>query len=146
MLLPDQPAPVRNVDTPFAVQRPHASAMALERQGSFRGFEKLQELSSPFKRTLSLRLNDLPSTLQRQSAVLDSSLSNCNGGLSLCVCVTDNAPSSVSLRLYALSGFMAVRCLCVWSIFIVCCTGVIDDPLTSIADVTVANQLTYRCL
>ena len=97
MLLPEQPAPVRNVDTPFAVQRPHASAMALERQGSFCGFEKLQELSSPFKRTLSLRLNDLPSTLQRQSAVLDSSLSNCNRGLSLCVCVTDNAPSSVSV-------------------------------------------------
>ena len=66
------PVPVKRVDNPFAVQRPKATNDMLFRQGSFRGFEKLQE-SSPFKRTTSLRLNDLPSTLQRQNAVSDNS-------------------------------------------------------------------------
>ncbi|KAL4238398.1 hypothetical protein ACF0H5_003107 [Mactra antiquata] len=64
-----EPVPVKRVDNPFAVQRPHASQNLLVRQGSFRGFSKLQEASSPFKRTLSLRLNELPSTLQRQNAI-----------------------------------------------------------------------------
>lgn len=64
-----EPVPVKRVDNPFAVQRPHASDNLLMRQGSFRGFSKLQEASSPFKRTLSLRLNELPSTLQRQNAM-----------------------------------------------------------------------------
>ena len=77
-----EPVPVRSASNPYAVQRPHATANLLERQGSFRGFEKLQETSSPFKRTLSLRLNELPSTLQRQSAVLESPLQNGNGGRS----------------------------------------------------------------
>lgn len=75
-----EPVPVRKIENPYAVQRPHASMTALQRQGSFRGFEKLQETSSPFKRTLSLRINDLPSTLQRQNAVLDSPTQNGNGG------------------------------------------------------------------
>ena len=48
----------------------------LYRQGSFRGFEKLQEISSPFKRTVSLRLNELPSTLKRQNAILESPTQN----------------------------------------------------------------------
>ena len=60
---------MRQVDNPFAVQRPHATQNMLLRQGSFRGFSKLQETTSPFKRTLSLRINELPSTLQRQNAV-----------------------------------------------------------------------------
>ncbi|XP_053397158.1 protein numb-like isoform X2 [Mercenaria mercenaria] len=64
-----EPVPVKKVDNPFAVQRPHATQNLLVRQGSFRGFSKLQEASSPFKRTLSLRLNELPSTLQRQNAM-----------------------------------------------------------------------------
>jgi len=64
-----EPVPVKRVDNPFAVQRPHATQNMLVRQGSFRGFTKLQEASSPFKRTLSLRLNELPSTLQRQNAM-----------------------------------------------------------------------------
>ncbi|GFS05320.1 protein numb [Elysia marginata] len=76
-----EPVPVRSASNPYAVQRPHATANLLERQGSFRGFEKLQETSSPFKRTLSLRLNELPSTLQRQSAVLESPLQNGNGAV-----------------------------------------------------------------
>lgn len=36
----------------------------LERQGSFRGFTQLNQ-ASPFKRQLSLRVNDLPSNLER---------------------------------------------------------------------------------
>jgi len=56
---------VRKVENPYAVQRPHASADMLERQGSFRGFTRLAD-SSPFKRNISLRLNELPSTLERQ--------------------------------------------------------------------------------
>jgi len=51
-------------DTQYAVQRPHATQDMLVRQGSFRGFQKLSE-TSPFKRQLSLRLNELPSTLER---------------------------------------------------------------------------------
>ena len=47
-----------------AIERPHAPVKMLERQGSFRGFTQLAN-HSPFKRQLSLRLNDLPSNLQR---------------------------------------------------------------------------------
>ncbi|GAB1607979.1 protein numb-like isoform X7 [Argonauta hians] len=68
----NEPIPVKKVDNPYAVQRPHATHSLLQRQGSFRGFEKLHETSSPFKRSVSLRLNELPSTLRRQNAVLDS--------------------------------------------------------------------------
>ena len=60
------PIPQRQTANPFAVQRPHATQDMLVRQGSFRGFQKLSE-TSPFKRQLSLRLNDLPSTLERRS-------------------------------------------------------------------------------
>lgn len=49
---------------PFAIERPHATLSMLERQGSFRGFSQLSQ-ASPFKRQLSLRVNDLPSTLER---------------------------------------------------------------------------------
>ncbi|XP_012939143.1 protein numb [Aplysia californica] len=76
-----EPVPVKSANNPYAVQRPHASANLLERQGSFRGFEKLNEISSPFKRTTSLRLNELPSTLQRQNAVLESPTHNGNGAV-----------------------------------------------------------------
>lgn len=63
-----EPVPVRKIENPYAVQRPHASVDMLERQGSFRGFTRLAE-SSPFKRNISLRLNELPSTLERQRQV-----------------------------------------------------------------------------
>ncbi|XP_038071387.1 protein numb-like isoform X2 [Patiria miniata] len=59
------PAP----NMPFARPRQHASEAMLMRQGSFRGFPNLN-IQSPFKRQLSLRLNELPSTLQRQQNVL----------------------------------------------------------------------------
>lgn len=68
-----EPVPVKMVDNPYAVQRPRATPNMLQRQGSFRGFENLQAESSPFKRSVSLRLNDLPSTLQRQNAVFNAS-------------------------------------------------------------------------
>lgn len=68
-----EPVPQKKMTNPFALGRPKASTDMLQRQGSFRGFSKLQEASSPFKRSVSLRLGDLPSTLQRQNAVVDTS-------------------------------------------------------------------------
>jgi len=56
-----RPAPVIATK---AIERPHAPPKMLERQGSFRGFSQLAN-HSPFKRQLSLRLNELPSNLQR---------------------------------------------------------------------------------
>ncbi|CAL8360638.1 unnamed protein product [Merluccius merluccius] len=52
---------------PHAIPRRHAPIEQLVRQGSFRGFPALSGKNSPFKRQLSLRLNDLPSTLQRRT-------------------------------------------------------------------------------
>ncbi|XP_061699031.1 protein numb homolog isoform X3 [Syngnathoides biaculeatus] len=52
---------------PQAIPRRHAPAEALARQGSFRGFPALSQKTSPFKRQLSLRMNELPSTVQRKS-------------------------------------------------------------------------------
>uniref|UniRef100_A0A8D2IRN3 NUMB like endocytic adaptor protein n=1 Tax=Varanus komodoensis TaxID=61221 RepID=A0A8D2IRN3_VARKO len=49
-----------------AIPRRHAPLEQLVRQGSFRGFPTLSQKNSPFKRQLSLRLNELPSTLQRR--------------------------------------------------------------------------------
>lgn len=55
---------------PFAIERPHATPSMLERQGSFRGFTQIGT-ASPFKRQMSLRINDLPSNAERQRAFLD---------------------------------------------------------------------------
>ncbi|XP_035390054.1 numb-like protein isoform X1 [Electrophorus electricus] len=52
---------------PHAIPRRHAPLEQLVRQGSFRGFPALSQKNSPFKRQLSLRLNDLPSNLQRKT-------------------------------------------------------------------------------
>lgn len=52
---------------PFAIERPHATASMLQRQGSFRGLGQLGE-NSPFKRQMSLRVNDLPSNTERLNA------------------------------------------------------------------------------
>uniref|UniRef100_UPI00398F0D1D protein numb homolog isoform X2 n=1 Tax=Pristiophorus japonicus TaxID=55135 RepID=UPI00398F0D1D len=51
-----------------AIPRRHAPLEQLVRQGSFRGFPALSQKNSPFKRQLSLRLNELPSTLQRKTS------------------------------------------------------------------------------
>lgn len=53
--------------TAAAIPRRHAPLEQLVRQGSFRGFPALSQKNSPFKRQLSLRLNELPSTLQRRT-------------------------------------------------------------------------------
>ena len=66
-----EPPPVKTVVNPFAIERPHAAPHLLERQGSFRGLSQLNQ-SSPFKRQMSLRIGDLPSTVERQQ----NSLSN----------------------------------------------------------------------
>ncbi|XP_041469739.1 protein numb-like isoform X2 [Lytechinus variegatus] len=55
---------------PHAIPRRHASSDMLIRQGSVR-LGKINE-ATPFKRQLSLRLNELPSTLQRQQQVLQT--------------------------------------------------------------------------
>lgn len=52
---------------PFAIERPHATPHMLERQGSFRGLSQLGN-NSPFKRQMSLRVNDLPSNAERLKA------------------------------------------------------------------------------
>lgn len=52
---------------PFAIERPHATPHMLERQGSFRGLSQLGN-NSPFKRQMSLRVNDLPSNAERLRA------------------------------------------------------------------------------
>lgn len=59
-----RPAPVN----PFAIERPHATPSMLQRQGSFRGLGTLGQ-SSPFKRQMSLRVNDLPSNMERLNAL-----------------------------------------------------------------------------
>lgn len=66
MMVTPQPKPFN----PFAIERPHATPSMLERQGSFRGLGSLGS-TSPFKRQMSLRLNDLPSNAERQRAFLD---------------------------------------------------------------------------
>ncbi len=55
-----------------SVERPHATDNMLQKQASFRGFNKLSQ-SLPFKRQASLRLGELPSTLERQQAMWDNS-------------------------------------------------------------------------
>ncbi|EGW06415.1 Uncharacterized aarF domain-containing protein kinase 4 [Cricetulus griseus] len=56
--------PVAAGTTAAAIPRRHAPLEQLVRQGSFRGFPALSQKNSPFKPQLSLRLNELPSTLQ----------------------------------------------------------------------------------
>ncbi|KAI4460685.1 numb [Holotrichia oblita] len=52
---------------PFAIERPHATPSMLQRQCSFRGLGTLGQ-NSPFKRQMSLRVNDLPSNTERINA------------------------------------------------------------------------------
>jgi len=73
------------VDNRFEVQRPHAPAELLQRQGSFRGFSRLAETSSPFKRQMSLRLDELSVNSDRmveytQEGGLQEMLSDRGGG------------------------------------------------------------------
>lgn len=61
--VPSRPTPVN----PFAIERPHATPSMLQRQGSCRTFSTLGQ-NSPFKRQMSLRVNDLPSNTERLNA------------------------------------------------------------------------------
>ncbi|XP_053210604.1 protein numb-like isoform X2 [Panonychus citri] len=73
---PSEPPPLKPVYNPYAIERPHATPQLLQRQGSYRGLGGLSQ-TSPFKRQLSLRLNDLPSNLERtRSHSLESSSSD----------------------------------------------------------------------
>ncbi|GFG37451.1 hypothetical protein Cfor_07174 [Coptotermes formosanus] len=65
---PVEAPPVKPVFNPYAIERPHATVSMLQRQGSFRGFQQLNQ-ASPFKRQMSLRISDLPSTLERQRSL-----------------------------------------------------------------------------
>ncbi|XP_017843958.2 protein numb isoform X2 [Drosophila busckii] len=67
-VLPGPPAATVKPFNPFAIERPHATPNMLERQSSFR----LSTIGSqsPFKRQMSLRVNDLPSNADRQKAFL----------------------------------------------------------------------------
>nr|CAG4648081.1 EOG090X09VR [Moina brachiata] len=75
------PVPVKAVVNPFAIERPHAAPHLLERQGSFRGLSQLNQ-SSPFKRQMSLRIGDLPSTMERQQNSLSSEAPSFKSSLS----------------------------------------------------------------
>ncbi|XP_009998042.1 PREDICTED: protein numb homolog isoform X3 [Chaetura pelagica] len=57
----------KETTNPHAIPRRHAPIEQLARQGSFRGFPALSQKMSPFKRQLSLRINELPSTVQRKT-------------------------------------------------------------------------------
>nr|XP_033806974.1 protein numb homolog isoform X2 [Geotrypetes seraphini]XP_033806975.1 protein numb homolog isoform X2 [Geotrypetes seraphini]XP_033806976.1 protein numb homolog isoform X2 [Geotrypetes seraphini]XP_033806977.1 protein numb homolog isoform X2 [Geotrypetes seraphini] len=57
----------KDTNYPHAIPRRHAPIEQLARQGSFRGFPALSQKMSPFKRQLSLRINELPSTVQRKT-------------------------------------------------------------------------------
>ncbi|XP_068194325.1 protein numb homolog isoform X2 [Antennarius striatus] len=61
------PPPSVSALGPQAIPRRHAPADVIARQGSFRGFPALSQKTSPFKRQMSLRMNELPSTMQRKS-------------------------------------------------------------------------------
>ncbi|CAH1115110.1 unnamed protein product [Psylliodes chrysocephalus] len=69
-----KPTPVN----PFAIERPHATPSMLQRQGSCRGFSTLGE-SSPFKRQMSLRVNDLPSNTARLNSYQSPTSPTANG-------------------------------------------------------------------
>ncbi|XP_063803736.1 protein numb homolog isoform X2 [Pseudophryne corroboree] len=57
----------KDLNNPHMIPRRHAPVEQLARQGSFRGFPALSQKMSPFKRQLSLRINELPSTVQRKT-------------------------------------------------------------------------------
>lgn len=86
---------------PQVIPRRHAPADVIARQGSFRGFPALSQKTSPFKRQLSLRMNELPSTVQRKS---DFPIKNTGeSGLSQ----HDDSPSTIK-RLTVLSWLLSL--------------------------------------
>lgn len=90
------PVPVKKVENPHAIARPHATPLMLQRQGSFRVFQHLNQ--SPFKRQLSLRLNDLPSNLERtRSMSLDNTATN-NTNVAAAIINNNTQPPPCTLR------------------------------------------------
>jgi len=65
--LPTPSDPSSEDTNPFAIARPHATELMLQRQTSFNTFGRLQSRTSPFKRQLSLRMSELPSVLEQKS-------------------------------------------------------------------------------
>lgn len=62
---------------PHAIERPHATPTMIERQNSSGGLSTLNN-QSPFKRQTSLRLNDLPSNIERQRLFMETLLNTQN--------------------------------------------------------------------
>lgn len=79
---------------PQAIPRRHAPADVIARQGSFRGFPALSQKTSPFKRQMSLRMNELPSTMQRKS---DFPIKNTGEFGILTNCPADNLQAQLSV-------------------------------------------------
>ncbi|NP_001158474.1 numb homolog [Saccoglossus kowalevskii] len=116
--LPLEHVPPRAVNLPYAVPRRHATPNMLERQGSFRGFPGLAK-DSPFKRQLSLRLNELPSTLARQKDlnILPEENGSPNSPLSpsgqnQSQQIPTNRPTQVSSSSSAAAGSADISSLC----------------------------------
>lgn len=105
----EPPAPAKTVVNPFAIERPHAAPHLLERQGSFRGLSQLNQ-SSPFKRQMSLRIGDLPSTVERQQNSLSNDAPSYKSNL-----------SATPGKIFTLISLLAWCCVCVFFIFILCC-------------------------
>jgi len=99
---------VCKIENPYAIQRPHASADMLERQGSFRGFTRLAD-SSPFKRNISLRLNELPSTLERQRQVATGILGPEQYGLGIAGPASANTSGKMAF-IFTLADFWLIFC------------------------------------
>ena len=104
--LPPEPPPVKPVVNPFAIERPHAAPHLLERQGSFRGFSQLNQ-SSPFKRQMSLRIGDLPSTVERQQNSLSTEAPSFKSNL-------NGQPGNAIFQLVCLVLFVSFRWFYVW--------------------------------
>lgn len=59
-----EPPPMKPVINPYAIDRPHATPLMLQRQTSFRPLSNLRS-QTPFKRQLSLKLMNAPPSLTR---------------------------------------------------------------------------------
>lgn len=129
-----------SVENPFAVARPHATDLMLQRQTSFRGFNRLQTSGSPFKRQLSLRLNELPSTKERQmdispqhSSTIDSDIDAMCQQLSRELSVMSN--NSANSNSILMSPFAPTRPICTSPL-----QTVPEDHALSVKDPTVHDQ------
>lgn len=69
------PVPVKKPENLYEIQRPRASVDMLQRQSSFRGFSKLAE-TSPFKRQLSLQLEQSSTTNNPRHFVVENGAMN----------------------------------------------------------------------